>query len=212
MFYKEKAEKVRAAFKQYFFDEQTRLFVDGNTSKHSSLHANTFALAFGLVDKDAKETIIQFLKSKRMNCSVYGAQFLLSALAQQSESAYVMDLITDRSSRSWYQMLSSGTTMTAEAWDKRYKPNLDWNHAWGTAPLNVFVRDIIGLKPNEKGDYIIDPKPYNLDEVEAYLPIGKGWIYIKKAKQTFQIRVDGDARVIYRGKKLETGRLYQLAN
>ena len=212
LFYLEKAEKVRAAFKQYFFDEQTRLFVDGNKSKHSSLHANAFALAFGLVDKDAKETIIQFLKSKRMSCSVYGAQFLLSALAQQGESAYVMDLITDRSSRSWYQMLANGATMTAEAWDKRYKPNLDWNHAWGTAPLNVFVRDIIGLKPNEKGDYIINPKPNNIDAVETYLPIGKGWIYIKKVNQTFQIRVDGDERVIYRGKKLVTGRLYKLAN
>lgn len=212
VFYMGKAEKVRAAIKRYFFDEQTRLFVDGNTSKHSSLHANAFALAFGLVDHDDKETIIQFLKQKRMSCSVYGAQFLLSTLAQNGETAYVLDLITDRSSRSWYQMLVSGATMTAEAWDNRYKPNLDWNHAWGTAPLNVFVREIIGLKPDGHGRYNLEPKSNILDHLEVYLPIGKGWIYIKQIKQKLQIRIDGDVRVIYRGNKLVTGKLYKLAN
>ncbi len=29
-------------------------------------------------------------------------------------------------------MVDTGATITWEAWDQKYKPNQDWNHAWGT--------------------------------------------------------------------------------
>ena len=45
--------------------------------------------------------------------------------------------------------------MTLEAWDLKYKPNADWNHARGTAPANIIarymgesVRRHPGLKPS----------------------------------------------------------------
>ena len=34
-------------------------------------------------------------------------------------------------------MIEVGSTMTLEAWDAKYKPNLTWNHAWGAAPANI---------------------------------------------------------------------------
>ena len=44
-----------------------------------------------------------------------------------------------------------GTTITLEAWDTRYKPNQDWNHAWGAAPANQLPRKILGVEPLEPG-------------------------------------------------------------
>lgn len=204
-FYTQKAIRVRNAFRSLFKDPATGLFVDGNSSKHSSLHANAFALAFGLVDASERETILSFLRSKGMACSVYGAQFLLSALAENGDVEYVLELLRNRSSRSWYQMLKSGATMTAEAWDIRYKSNLDWNHAWGTAPLNVFVRNILGIQPLEAGKYSIDPKPNSLREIEVYLPVGKGWLYLHKTSKGWKYKLDGNVEVWYRGRKLKAG-------
>ena len=44
-----------------------------------------------------------------------------------------------------------GTTITLEAWDTKYKPNQDWNHAWGAAPANVLPRKVLGVAPLEPG-------------------------------------------------------------
>jgi alpha-L-rhamnosidase len=41
--------------------------------------------------------------------------------------------------------------MTLEAWDIKYKPNLDWNHAWGTAPANIVARYLWGITPSKPG-------------------------------------------------------------
>ena len=49
-------------------------------------------------------------------------------------------------------------TLTTEAWDGIYKPNLDWNHAWGAAAGNLIVRRLLGvggdrdLHDRNKGD------------------------------------------------------------
>ena len=41
--------------------------------------------------------------------------------------------------------------MTMEAWDMKYKPNSDWNHAWGAAPANIIPGYMWGIKPSEPG-------------------------------------------------------------
>ena len=56
-------------------------------------------------------------------------------------------------------MLRVGSTITMEAWDVKYKPNLDWNHAWGAAPANIIVRKLMGVEPISPGGDQIQIKP-----------------------------------------------------
>ena len=55
-----------------------------------------------------------------------------------------LSLITAPTDRSWRHMVESGATITWEAWDHKYKPNQDWNHAWGAAPANLLPRYLLG--------------------------------------------------------------------
>jgi hypothetical protein len=48
-------------------------------------------------------------------------------------------------------MIKSGSTITMEAWDMKYKPNSDWNHAWGAAPANIIPRCLWGIRPKTPG-------------------------------------------------------------
>jgi hypothetical protein len=75
-------------------------------------------------------------------------------------------------------MLEAGATMTAEAWDFRFKPNLDWNHAWGTAALNVITRKIIGIEPSSPGasSFDIHPQTTGLTEITASVPFITGMV------------------------------------
>ena len=48
-------------------------------------------------------------------------------------------------------MLDVGSTITMEAWAAKYKPNLDWNHAWAAAPANIVPRYVLGVRPLSPG-------------------------------------------------------------
>jgi alpha-L-rhamnosidase len=69
--------------------------------------------------------------------------------------------------------------MTLEAWDIKYKPNLDWNHAWGTAPVNIVARHLWGITPSKPGfaKAAIKPQPGALTFSKIKVPTIKGPIF-----------------------------------
>ncbi|WP_428662291.1 alpha-L-rhamnosidase C-terminal domain-containing protein [Runella sp.] len=145
--YEAKAQQVYTSFQTVFRDAITGLIHDGDSTNHTSLHANMFALAFGLIPEKDVEKVCEFIKQRRMACSVYGAQFLLDALYDANQGDYALELLTATTQRSWYNMIRVGSTISMEAWDKVYKPNLDLNHAWGAVPANTIVRKLMGIEP-----------------------------------------------------------------
>ena len=60
-----------------------------------------------------------------------------------------------------------------EAWDKRYKPNLDLNHAWGGAPANIIVRKMMGVAPLTSGaqEFRIHPQDRDLEISQSLKPV-----------------------------------------
>jgi hypothetical protein len=125
-----------------------------------------FALAFGLVPDKHRQAVLEFIKSRGLSCSVYGAQFLLEALGRADHTDDAIGLIRSTEDRSWFNMLREGAAMTMEAWGQRFKPNQDWNHAWGTAPANYIVRFLMGIRPLKPGfeKVLIEPHPVGLHE------------------------------------------------
>ena len=156
------------------------LYVDGLKSKHKSLHANMFALAFGMVPQKDVQKVADFVVSRGMACSVYGSQFLLDALYNAGFDVQALNLMRDTTVNSWYNMIRSGSTMTMEAWDNSQKNNCDWNHAWGAAALNVIVRKLAGVEPLEPGfkRVKICPMPGNLQRFKLRTPSPKGNIEV----------------------------------
>ena len=77
-------------------------------------------------------------------------------------------------------MIELGSTMTLEAWDWKYKNNLDWNHAWGAAPANMLPRYLLGVRPLEPGfrRVLIQPQPASLSHVAGTVPTPLGPIVV----------------------------------
>lgn len=146
--YRAHAARVKERYNATFFRPQYgNVYVDGNTTRHASLHANLFALAFGLVPPEAVGDVRRFIQGKGMACGPYPAQFLLEALVDHGAADYALQLITADSDRGWLNMIRQGATTTAEAWDFKYKRNLGWTHAWGAAPANIVARKLLGVEP-----------------------------------------------------------------
>lgn len=180
-----KAHKdVYKIFNDIFFDPKQKLYVDGDTTNHASLHSNMFAYAFGLVPQKFSFGVQDFIKSREMACSVYGAQFLMDVLYDSGNGEYAEKLLISTDERSWYNMIRAGSTVALEAWDIKYKPNLDWNHAWGAVPANTIARHIIGVKPSSPGfeNVVIKPRIYSLKSVESAIPTIRGNISLTYKK------------------------------
>ncbi len=176
-FFDKRAGLVKESFNKKLLDHNTGIYVDGEGSSHSSLHANMFPLAFGLVPENNITNVTSFIKSRGMACSVYGAQYLLNALYHGGSPDYALELLTSTAERSWGHMIYNvGSTITLEAWDKKYKPNLDWNHAWGSAPANIIPGKLMGIEPLEPGyrKIRIKPQPASLVTAEIKYPTIRG--------------------------------------
>ncbi len=176
-----RAAKVKDSFNRLLFDAERGIYTDGIGTEHASLHANMFPLAFGLVPEQRIPSVVKYIKGKNMVCSVYGAQYLLEALYCAGESGYALELMTSESVRSWMNMIRVGSTMTTEAWDEQYKPNLTWNHAWGSAPANIIPRKLFGIEPIEPGfkKVRIRPQPASLASAEIKVPCIRGTIHCR---------------------------------
>lgn len=178
VFFKQRAAQVKQSFTAMFFDQKTGLVRDGDTTDHASFHANFFALDFGLLDESQKAKVIPFVIKKEMACSVYGSQFLMDALYENGLENEALALLNSRKERGWYHMIEVGAGMTMEAWDGKFKPNLDWNHAWGAAPANIIAFRLMGLRPSKPGfkEILIDPQPGGLTSAFYQLPTPMGLV------------------------------------
>jgi hypothetical protein len=175
-----KAKQVYNAFNSTFFDRARGVYLDGEGAKHASLHANMFALAFDLVPSQHQKTVADFVQSRGMACSVYGAQYLLEALYHAGKADYALQLMTSHSDRGWWHMIELGSTMTLEAWDAKYKDNLTWNHAWGAVPANIISRYVLGVRPLEPGykQILIAPQPGTLQWFQGKVPTARGPVLV----------------------------------
>jgi hypothetical protein len=149
--YEDRFPALKQAFIKAFYNPQTGLFMDSTISQHSALHSNTIALFYGLVPDDAVPRVVALIRKKRLSCGVYHAYFLLKGLARVGEYALVYDLLTSEDEFSWANMIREGATTCFEVWGKDQKWNTSLCHPWASAPIPVFIEDILGLKPAKPG-------------------------------------------------------------
>jgi alpha-L-rhamnosidase len=190
--YETLADKAHASFQNILFDAANGKYRDGEGTDHASLHASLFPLAFGLVPDRYAAQVVDFVNTRGMACSVYPAQYLMEALFKCDEGTRALALITAPGDRSWRHMLESGTTITWEAWDMKYKPNQDWNHAWGAAPANILPRFVLGAEALAPGWSQTRIRPHTGDLIFAKgkVPTPRGTIEVAwESKSSFHMHL-----------------------
>lgn len=196
--YSDYATAFRERYNAAFFDRERGVYVDGIGTDHASSHANFFPLAFGLVPEEYDESIVGWLADRGMSCSVYAAQYLLEALYENGAGERATALMVAPGKRSWRHMLDSDATITWEAWDVSYKPNLDWNHAWGAAPGNLLPRYVLGIQPRGAGwtSASIRPATGGLSHAKGRTPTPFGPIEVQWTDgEKFRMIVDAPSEV-----------------
>lgn len=196
-----RAAKVKKSINEKLYNKNGGYYRDGIGTDHGSVHANMLPLAFDLVPEAYKKSVADYVETRGMGCSVYGSQFLMEALYNAGAADYALKLMTATNDRSWYNMIKVGSTISMEAWDMKYKPNSDWNHAWGAAPANIIPRGLWGIQPKTPGFgvVIIKPQMGNLKNSSIVVPTIKGQIkgeYVKVNNRFTKYSVELPANVV----------------
>ncbi|MDD3694399.1 MAG: hypothetical protein PHG44_00345 [Lentisphaeria bacterium] len=203
--YAQRAALLRQAINQSML--KNNFYVDNPQSAHCAIHSLIFPLAFAVAPESLRPKLGAELQKRGMACSVFAAQFLLEACYGNRMAHYAHSLLTSDSLRSWRNMLRNGATISMEAWDDRFKPNQDWNHAWGAAPANIIPRHLAGIRPITPGydKFILDPQPGPLREFQLRLPSRHGQVELQVRDKKAYLQVPSGSTAVYRGRELEPG-------
>ena len=185
------AGETRAAFREAFYDPATGTVRDGIGTEHCSLHANMMAILCGLLEPKEVPAVADFVESRGLMCSIFGAHDLLEALYAAGRGDAALKLMTNDGLRGWYNGLRLGTTITLEAWDDSFKPNQDWNHIAGAAPGNAIPFGLMGIRPVDPGfaHAEIRPQTGNLEWAEMTLPTIRGAIQMRIDGKTLKVTI-----------------------
>lgn len=197
--YDARAESLRTAINSRLYSVENGRYDDGldasgNPTTHYSLHASAFALAFGIPEESEAPRVAEYLASRGMACSVYGAAFLMDGLYSAGYGQTALNLLTSTETTSWMNMIRLGAGSTAEAWDPSLKSNLTYSHPWAASPAFVVPSGLFGIKPLEPGyaKLQIKPQPGNLEHATVTVPTVRGTIgaaFDYSAKGAFQLAV-----------------------
>jgi len=196
-----RAARVKKSYNEKLFNPEKGYYTDGIGTDHGSVHASMFPLAFGMVPEAYIQDVVNHIKSRGMACSVYGSQYLMEAVYNAGEADYGLELMTATHDRSWYNMIKVGSTIAMEAWDMKYKPNSDWNHAWGAAPANIIPRHLWGIRPVTPGygEVKISPRMSSLKQSSIMLPTIRGPVkceYNRVNARNFQYIIELPANMV----------------
>ena len=159
-FCRQRSQAVAKRVCETMYLPEEHRFVDSPAATRTSFMTDVMSVYAGMAKEEDHPFIAKRLIEKGMACGVYGAQFLLSVLFRLGYAAEAITLMADPTSpRSWSNMLRRGATITMETWDDYEVKGRDWNHAWGTAPLNVIPREMFGIKPLSPGFKTFSLKP-----------------------------------------------------
>ncbi|GEN94426.1 alpha-L-rhamnosidase-related protein [Pediococcus ethanolidurans] len=169
--YTRRYKKLRKSIDTFYWNPQKHAYIDSYESGKDrvSRHANIFAILFDYADKKRTTEILQYVllnpKIAPIN-TPYFKFWELEAFAKIGYYKKVLDTIKSY----WGGMLDNGATTFWEYFDPnergtpRYamygdKYGKSLCHAWGSSPLYLIGRYLIGLKPTHPGYVTFELKP-----------------------------------------------------
>ncbi|WP_154796026.1 family 78 glycoside hydrolase catalytic domain [Occultella kanbiaonis] len=188
--YRDLADRTRTAVNSLLLDAAA--YRDGLGSTHHSQHATAFPVALGLAPADRLAGLGDWLARDGMRMSVYGAQFLLEALCRAGRSDHALALMSASGPNSWLHLIDDlAATIVPEAWDPSLKPNMTYSHAWGSAPVNVLARWVLGVRSQSPGAarLVIEPRPGPLNSLSGTVPTIRGPVTVAYDRARGTLRV-----------------------
>jgi len=220
-----RAEALKELILRDFWDAEKGAFIDSFNSgrRFVTRQTNVFALLYGLVTGEKRESVI---KNALLNPDLpaittpYFKLYELIALCEAGEITAAQDYIFSY----WGGMLRAGATSVWEAYDPKQSGKEHYAmygsvygkslcHAWGSGPILLLCRYVVGVKITEIGGrtFSVEPKPGRYKSFSAKVPVGMGEVVLSYEEPYITVTATVSGGVFSDGKNktvLEKGRQY----
>lgn len=214
--YGERAEGLKQAVMEYFWDEEKGAFIDSFASgrHHVTRHANIFAVLFGIADKEQTDKIIRNVLLNPEITAIKTPYFQFYELDALAQLGFV-EQVTEKLRTYWGGMLKEGAVTFWEEYipgqseEEKYGMYGDpygksLCHAWGAAPVYLMGRYMAGVYPLSPGyeDFAVSPYLDFFEEVSFRIPVCGGSVWIEKRDDKITIKTDRDGgRLIWQDRE-----------
>ena len=138
------------------------IYIDGSNgdtpSTHASQHANSYALAFGIVPAASRAAVVDYVAGMGMNQGPMTAHWLAKALGDSERYDALLKLLTDKSQPGWANILSQGATYTWESWDAAARGESE-SHAWAAQVVVDILEAMLGVRVIAPGAALMGIRP-----------------------------------------------------
>lgn len=194
--YEEQHRAVAAAFRDRLWLPDHGRFAPGTSEgqpcEADSLHTNILALAYDLCNKEQRpgtaDYVIHRLQANTAHAArgepaddfaeLYFLHYAFEALLKLDRRDMIETLIEE----CLELMERHGAWAYWECLHRGVNGRGSWCHAWSTAPLSYFSREVLGVREAEPGqpDRVrIDPRTQAIDHASGTVPHARGLIHIR---------------------------------
>lgn len=220
VFYREKAQSLRAAVVPTFYDGDRGVFVhstDRQLKKKDAVtkYANIFGYLYDYLDESRRETAISagVVNDRLMRIQTpYMRFYELEALCASGRQNGVLEEVRaywggmlDQGATSFWELYTPGET-GADVYAMYGRPfGRSFCHAWGASPIYLLGRYYLGVRPTASGfaEYRVSPCPGGLKWMEGSVPTPLGDIEVSVSEKHVRVRGNGgEGTLTWNGKSM----------
>lgn len=191
-FYEKRAEELRQAVLDFYWDEEKGALIDSFTSgrRNVTRHANIVAILFDFADEEQKELIRKNVLCNEKIPQIttpYFKFFELDAFGKLGD----LDRIWETLHGYWGGMLGRGAVTFWELFDPKQEGREQYGmygdpfgkslcHAWGASPIYLLGRYFLGVRPTSPGykTYEVKPAVQYFKKLDCTVPVGEKSVHI----------------------------------
>lgn len=209
------AEEIKSTTLRLFWDEDRGGLrhhrVDGVTQPMLTKHASMFAMTYGYLGLEQRESVI---RNMMLNPDVprirtpYMRFHELAVLCESGEHDYVRREMLSY----WGGMIALGATTFWEEYDPNLADDEHYGmygmpfgkslcHAWGASPVYLIGKYFLGVRPLEPGyaSFVVEPNLGGLEWLKGTVPIAHGEAEIDMNQERIRVRAtSGNGILKYR--------------
>ena len=182
-------------------------YADGARVEEPSLHTQVLALAFGLCNDARREALATHVADRLLRNTAHAVRgepaddfaelYFLQYAFEAMRNVGRFDVIATLVSECQAVQEQHGAWAYWECLHRGVKGGGSWCHAWSTACLPFFTRDVLGVREAEPGRLdrlVIDPKVEGIDQAEGSVPHPDGPVRVAWRREpggALRLRADG---------------------
>jgi len=184
----DQAQRLKKNIQKWLWCPVQHLYFDSYGSTQFSQQTQVYALLYGLVDKEDRESVIEYITSQDRHSEQSFAYYVLGSVFD-TEEQWALDYIR----KNWGGQMKLPTWNGGwhEGWEIAGWGDGSTSHAWCSGPTALLPQKVLGVEPITPGwkEFRIQPHPGDLQWARGIVPSPAGDIAVSWTRENDKLNL-----------------------